>query len=167
MLLRWLTSILILPGSVLVGIPTLLIWLTGGTKLSANFCGWTDWKFVLAALLAIPGATLSFAAMAMFLKFGNGTPAPWDPPRKFVVKGVYRWVRNPMLSGVIMMLIAMSLLLQSWPVGIWAALFFISNTLYFRLSEEPGLEMRFGEDYRRYCENVNRWWPRFSPWDPS
>lgn len=164
---RWVSSILILPGTVLLAIPAMLVWLSRGTKLSASFCGWGDWKFWLATLLAIPGVILSLAAMAMFLRFGDGTPAPWDPPRKFVVKGVYRWVRNPMLSGVIIMLVAMSLFLQSWPIGFWAGLFFVANTLYFRVSEEPGLEKRFGEDYRKYCANVHRWMPRITPWDPS
>ena len=100
----------------------------------------------------------------MFFRFGDGTAAPWDPPQRLVVVGPYRHVRNPMLTGVIAILFAESLLLQSWPIGIWATVFSIGNAIYFPLVEEPGLLARFGDDYRVYCQHVGRWIPRLSPW---
>ena len=96
---------------------------------------------------------------------GRGTLAPWDPPRAFVIDGPYRYVRNPMISGVVMMLIGQALYFGSGSVGLWAGIFFIINHAYFILSEEPGLEKRFGESYRVYKANVRRWVPRLKAWE--
>lgn len=101
------------------------------------------------------------------MKFGNGTPAPWDPPKKLVVRGPYRHVRNPMISGVVLLLLAESLWLQSWPIALWMMIFVIVNMIYFPLFEEKGLEERFGNDYRRYKAHVPRWVPRLRPWEPG
>jgi protein-S-isoprenylcysteine O-methyltransferase Ste14 len=72
-----------------------------------------------------------------------------------------------MISGVVILLVAEALVLRSWPILLWAALFCVVNTIYFMWSEEPGLERRFGEDYRRYKASVPRWIPRVRPWEPS
>jgi protein-S-isoprenylcysteine O-methyltransferase Ste14 len=69
-----------------------------------------------------------------------------------------------MITGVLLMLSAEALLLQSWPVGIWMMVFFIGNAIYFPLIEEKGLEKRFGNEYRNYKANVPRWIPRLRPW---
>ncbi len=98
---------------------------------------------------------------------GEGTPAPWDPPRRLVVRGVYRRVRNPMISGVIFTLCGEALIFQSLPLAIWAALFVLANMVYIPNFEEPGLEKRVGEDYRVYKANVPRWIPRLTPWQPG
>ena len=102
--------------------------------------------------------------MRLFLHVGRGTPAPWDPPRRLVVQGPYRHVRNPMITSVIAMLLAETLLFASWPLAAWMVVFFAVNAVYFPLSEEKGLEKRFGEDYRIYRDNVPRWIPRLRPW---
>ena len=161
---RWVIPVVVLPGTVLVFVPLVIVWLTRGSGLAAILTGTRSIAFWLAIVLGVPGAVLSIWAMAMFFRFGNGTAAPWDPPQRLVVVGPYRHVRNPMLSGVIAMLMAESLLLQSWPLGIWAGVFFLANTVYFRLIEEPGLLTRFGDGYHVYCQHVNRWMPRLSPW---
>src|SRR5262249_3416075 len=93
------------------------------------------------------------------------TLAPWDPTRKLVAVGPYRYVRNPMISGVFIMLLALALIWGSGVVGVWALLFFAVNHTYFILSEEPGLERRFGDSFRRYKANVARWIPRSKPWE--
>lgn len=155
---------LVLPGTVLVLIPLLILWATHGTNFAATPAGPKSMSFWLAVLFAIPGATLSIRSMSVFFRFGDGTAAPWDPPQRLVVVGPYRHVRNPMLVGVIAMLIAESLLLQSSPLGIWVAVFSIGNAIYFPLVEEPGLLARFGDDYRVYSQHVGRWIPRLSPW---
>ena len=103
--------------------------------------------------------------VAMFLTIGKGTPAPWDPPKKLVVRGVYRYLRNPMISGVILFLLGEALLFRSWSIAGWAVLFALGNMIYMPLVEEPGLEKRFGADYRVYKENVPRWLPRRKPWN--
>lgn len=95
---------------------------------------------------------------------GRGTLAPWDPPRKLVVSGLYRYVRNPMISGVFFMILGEGLLLLSKPHLGWALLFFVINAIYIPLVEEPQLLHRFGEDYREYCRQVPRLIPRLRPW---
>ena len=123
-------------------------------------------QFWLAIFLAVPGALLAIGSATLFFRFGNGTGAPWDPPRKLVVRGPYRYVRNPMISGVILILITESLFFQSWILAAWTALFFLANSLYFPLVEELGLVSRFGRDYETYCRHVPRWIPRLTPWNP-
>jgi protein-S-isoprenylcysteine O-methyltransferase Ste14 len=116
-----------------------------------------------AAALAI-GVILFIATLAHFARTGRGTLAPWDPPRELVVRGVYRYVRNPMISGVLFILLAEVLLTGSRSVLIWFLVFLTTNLLYIPLLEEPGLEARFGERYRQYKHNVPRWVPRVKPW---
>ena len=91
---------------------------------------------------------------------------PWDPTRKLVVAGAYRYVRNPIILSVIILLAGEALFFGSYGIAVLAILFFVINSLYFIFSEEPGLEKRFGEAYREYKKNVPRWIPRWKPWDP-
>ncbi len=165
-----LRAILILPGNVLVVVPALVLWLSGWSAAAWQASPATFGALALAAGLAGLGLMLMVRTVGLFLRRGKGTPAPWNPPRKLVVEGVYRHVRNPMISGVIFVLLAEALAFRSWPLGVWAALFVAVNMLYMPLSEEPGLERRFGEAYRVYKANVPRWIPRFRPWageDPN
>ena len=81
------------------------------------------------------------------------------------MQGVYRHVRNPMISGVVLVLLGESLLPASLPLFWWFLVFAIVNATYIPLSEEPGLVKRFGEDYRCYKQSVPRWVPRWTPWD--
>ena len=80
--------------------------------------------------------------------------------------GVYRRVRNPMISGVFAILLGQAILLGSWPIFFWFLFFVVGNLLYMPLSEEPGLERRFGDDYHTYRANVPAWIPRRTPWTP-
>jgi protein-S-isoprenylcysteine O-methyltransferase Ste14 len=100
----------------------------------------------------------------LFAKIGHGTLAPWDPTRNLVAVGPYRYIRNPMITGVALMLLGQALLWGSRVLGIWACIFILVNHLYFVQLEEPGLERRFGENYRAYKANVPRWIPRTRPW---
>ncbi|MDH3597650.1 MAG: isoprenylcysteine carboxylmethyltransferase family protein [Rhodospirillales bacterium] len=159
-----LRAILILPGNVLVVVPALVLWLSGWSAAAWQASPATFGALALAAGLAGLGLMLMVRTVGLFLRRGQGTPAPWDPPRKLVVEGVYRHVRNPMISGVICALLAEALAFWSWPLCVWAALFVAVNMLYMPLSEEPGLERRFGAAYRTYKANVPRWIPRFRPW---
>jgi protein-S-isoprenylcysteine O-methyltransferase Ste14 len=83
-----------------------------------------------------------------------------------IVGGIYSHVRNPMISGVLFILIGESLVFNSRGLMIWSLLFFIINHIYFIVSEEPGLHKRFGKEYQIYKVNVPRWIPRFKPWKP-
>ena len=161
---RWIGPIILLPGTMAVFVPLLIVWLSRNTAYAAVLAGPGSVRFWLAVLFGLPGLVLSLSAMAMFARFGDGTAAPWDPPRRLVVAGPYRFVRNPMLSGLIAILFAEALLAGSWPLGAWATVFFLGNAVWFPLVEEPKLVERFGDDYRQYCGHVPRWLPRVSPW---
>ena len=159
---RLLLPILILPGTVAVAVPALLLWLTGGPS-----GGPSSVAVVAGLLLGLIGLGLAVWTVRLFLTRGRGTPAPWDPPLDLVVEGPYAHVRNPMISSVLMILAAEALLFQSLPIGLWLLAFWVGNMIYFPLVEEAGLERRFGEPYRAYKANVPRWIPRLQPWRPS
>jgi protein-S-isoprenylcysteine O-methyltransferase Ste14 len=106
------------------------------------------------------------SSFARFFADGEGTLAPWDPPRRLVVRGPYRYVRNPMISCVVFIVLAEALLLDSRSHLSWALLFAGINMLYIPLLEEPGLRARFGAAYEDYCRHVPRLVPRLRPWNP-
>lgn len=164
MSLPLLKAIVILPGTALVFVPAAILWLTRNGPYHATLVGPQAPRFWLALVFGGCGLALAAWTVRLFTRFGEGTPAPWDPPRKLVVRGPYRHVRNPMITSVLLMLTAEALLLASWPVAAWMLIFFLVNAVYFPLSEEKGLEKRFGEDYRIYRDNVPRWIPRLHPW---
>ena len=70
----------------------------------------------------------------------------------------------PMIMGVVTVLLGESVLTGSWVILLWVVFFFTLNHVYFIVSEEPGLEKRFGESYRQYKQHVPRWIPRLTPW---
>jgi len=113
------------------------------------------------------GLLLFAASLRRFATEGKGTLAPWDPPRALVVRGPYRFVRNPMISGVVFVLFGEALVLLSRPHAVWAAAFLLLNLTYIPLFEEPQLAQRFGEPYRDYCNHVRRFLPRLRPWTPG
>jgi len=157
-------AVLILPGTALVLIPGLVLWLTHGGRFSASFAPWSSpWFWLGCAALAV-GLVLAVTTVRLFITVGQGTPAPWDPPQAFVVRGPYAHVRNPMITGATLIVFAEALLLRSWPVGLWGLAFFLINCLYFPLFEEPALERRFGDAYRHYKRHVPRWIPRLTPY---
>ncbi len=119
----------------------------------------------LAGILFIGlGLVLVIATVRLFATIGRGTLAPWAPPQKLVVRGVYRYVRNPMISGVLAILLGEAMLLGTIPLLGWFTLFVIVNLIYIPWFEEPGLGQRFGADYALYKQNVPRWIPRRQPW---
>ena len=159
-----LRNILLLPGSVLAVIPTVVLWLTDGTAYSGQLAGPDNiWMWVALTVIAA-GLGLMAWTMSLFVRIGEGTHAPWEPTRNLVAVGPYRHLRNPMISGVIAVLLGEALLFGSLPVLGWAVIFAAANALYVPLVEEPGLEQRFGEDFRRYKANVPPWLPRITPW---
>jgi len=100
----------------------------------------------------------------LFHKEGEGTLAPFDPPKYFVVSGPYLYSRNPMIGGVFFMLAGEFLILNSIYIAGWLLLFVILKNIYLHFHEEPELEQRFGDSYRRYRDNVPMWFPRLTPY---
>ena len=117
----------------------------------------------LAGLLPMAlGAAVMLACVWRFGAQGEGTPAPWDPPRRLVIRGPYRWVRNPMYWGMGMFLLGEAALFAEASVRLLvygAALVLIVN-LFVRLYEEPTLRRTFAAEYESYCAAVPRWFPR-------
>ena len=126
-----------------------------------------SWRILVPGLMIV---CLGLAPMVLtifsFIRRGKGTLAPWSPTQKLVVTGLYRYVRNPMILGVFVVLLGESFIFLSLNILIWAASFFVINTVYFVFSEEPGLEKRFGNEYLEYKKHVRRWIPRVRPYKP-
>ena len=165
MLLRHLFSIAALPFVVTVVVP---LWIArnNGTKLGIAEPPQIILQAIGVAVLGV-GLALFVSSLRRFATEGQGTLAPWDPPRELVVRGPYRYVRNPMISGVFLVLVGEALLLLSRPHGAWAATFFVINAIYIPLIEEPQLAHRFGPSYENYRRHVPRLIPRLRPWEPS
>ncbi|MGH7426761.1 MAG: methyltransferase family protein [Gemmatimonadales bacterium] len=115
---------------------------------------------VLGGLLAAAGAMLAVSCIVTFAVIGRGTPAPFDPPRRLVVRGPYRLLRNPMYVGAGAALLGAALYYESWQLALYAAGFLLVMELFVRLYEEPILRKTFGREYDDYCRRVGRWWPR-------
>jgi protein-S-isoprenylcysteine O-methyltransferase Ste14 len=98
-----------------------------------------------------------------FLVSGRGTLAPWDPPRKMVVVGLYRFVRNPMYLAVLTIVLGWALCFGSGWLALYLAVLAAGFHLRVTLSEEPWLRRQFGAEADRYLAEVPRWLPRFTP----
>lgn len=114
----------------------------------------------VAAALVLVGAGLGSWCGALFMGRGRGTPAPFDPPTRFVAVGPYRWVRNPMYVGGLGLLAGAALWLRSPGVLMLAALAGVAAHLFVVGVEEPALLRRFGASYDAYRRSVRRWMPR-------
>lgn len=128
----------------------------------------TGWRLIgFAPFLA--GAYIAFRCAFAFAWTGLGTPAPFDPPRRLVVTGLYRYVRNPMYFGMGLFLIGEWMLWGSNPRGALAYLACLSAAvaLLVLLYEEPTLRRKFPEDYAEYSRSVPRFFPRLQPWNPN
>jgi protein-S-isoprenylcysteine O-methyltransferase Ste14 len=108
------------------------------------------------------GAALALSCIVTFATLGKGTPAPFDPPRKLVVQGPYRYVRNPMYIGAILALCGAAIAYRSVPLLSYAGLFLIASHGFVVWYEEPALARLFGDEYRAYRARVRRWLPRTS-----
>jgi protein-S-isoprenylcysteine O-methyltransferase Ste14 len=161
-------AVVLCPGTVALAVPALIVWRSGAVNVG---WGWPDGLAVLptllGAVLIATGLALVGWTVSLFAREGHGTLAPWDPTTRLVVLGPYRHVRNPMISGVLSILLGEAVLLGSVALLAWFAAVFAVNALYFPLVEEPGLERRFGEEYRTYRAHVPRWLPRLQPWQPE
>jgi protein-S-isoprenylcysteine O-methyltransferase Ste14 len=166
MTIRHLLAIAILPFTIAVLVPW---WIAGRYGIVPRL-GTSGGTLLLQGggfgVLVI-GLLLFLSSLRRFAAEGRGTLAPWDPPRHLVVRGPYRYVRNPMISGVVFILAAEAMLLTSRPHALWALTFLGINLIYIPLLEEPLLRLRFGQAYLEYCRHVPRFLPRGRPWSPD
>ena len=111
-------------------------------------------------VVGLVGAGLAVWCILTFSLVGRGTPAPVDPPRRLVVAGPYRRIRNPMYVGAGLALAGAALYYESLALLAYLAAFLLATHLMVLLYEEPTLRRLFGTDYEEYCARVGRWWPR-------
>jgi protein-S-isoprenylcysteine O-methyltransferase Ste14 len=160
---RHLLAVLLLPFNVTVVIPAYIFWRAGGT-FPGEAAPWGRAVQIGGAALMALGLGWFVGSLRRFASEGEGTLAPWDPPQRLVVSGLYRYVRNPMITGVALILLGEAALLLSRPQLSWALLFITVNAVVIPLHEEPRLAERFGDEYREYCRAVPRLIPRLHPW---
>ena len=115
---------------------------------------------IAGMLLGASGAALALACILTFVFVGRGTPAPFDPPRRLVVQGPYRVVRNPMYLGAGLALAGAALFYRSIPLLGYAGLFLLITHVFVVVYEEPTLRQTFERDYDAYCRRTGRWWPK-------
>ena len=143
--------------------------LIGGPTIVAGLVPWllTRWQAdeqplplrILGVVLLAAGAALVLETTGRFALQGRGTPAPWAPPERFVARGSYRLMRNPMYVGVLALIVGQGLLLGRELLFAWAAVAWLFFHLFVVYEEEPGLRRRFGAAYEEYCARVARWLP--------
>ena len=114
---------------------------------------------ITGMLVGAAGAAIALTCIFTFAVVGRGTPAPFDPPRRLVVRGPYRFVRNPMYIGAGLALTGAAVFYQSAPLFGYAVLFVLITHAFVVFYEEPTLRRTFGGDYDAYCRRVRRWWP--------
>lgn len=152
---NWLKTVLftlIAPGTVTGALPALVRWREGGGFLPVS-----DWRGSLGLTVIGTGFLMYLWCAADFVRRGHGTPNPADPPKKLVVGGLYRWSRNPMFVGVVLMVVGEATALGSRGVGIYAACLWTAFHLRVVLYEEPVLKRMFGAAFDDYRAAVPRW----------
>ena len=117
-----------------------------------------NFRYVGPLLIVVGGLIYLWCAWD-FATTGKGTPAPIDPPKHLVVKGLYRYVRNPMYCGVLCVVLGQAVWFESGQLFIYAGLGFLIFNLFVLAYEEPVLRRNFGEAYGSYCATVPRWLP--------
>ncbi len=148
MLVRAIISFLILPGVFGFLIPISFACFTGSHDI--------QWAGVPVVLL---GVVLLLWCVRDFYVSGKGTLAPWDPPRKIVMVGLYRYIRNPMYAGVLILVLGWGILFQSVALWLYTGILFPAFNISIRLYEEPWLHENFGEEWQSYRSKVPRWLP--------
>jgi len=120
----------------------------------------TDLLGLLAILLVVVGASMMIWVSYSFVVRGRGTPIPIDPPSNFVAHGLFRYVRNPMYLGAVLVVISETVLFQCWWLGVYALGLWLVLHSFLVVFEEPQLRRRFGQVYLDYCASTPRWIPR-------
>jgi protein-S-isoprenylcysteine O-methyltransferase Ste14 len=154
-LLRAITYATLFVGLVLVLVPERILAMAGITRAVTS-----GPMAIFGLVLTAAGALLALWCVLTFVFQGKGTPAPFDPPRRLVVSGPYRYLRNPMYLGAALALAGAALLYRSVSLLAYAVLFLGASHLFVLGFEEPTLARLFEDEYRAYQARVNRWLPR-------
>lgn len=147
------------PGTLAAYIP----WSITDWHLRPAFFG-LDAMRVAGAALAVLGLVAIVESFARFVWKGFGTPAPVAPPSKLVVTGLYRWMRNPIYTGLIATISGEALILGDGRLLVYAGALWLFFHVWVLVVEEPGLAGTFGDEFASFKANVPRWLPRLTPW---
>jgi protein-S-isoprenylcysteine O-methyltransferase Ste14 len=153
LLIKSLLFAILLPGTVTLFVPYLML---SGRDATPEW----DSLSVLAFIPLTAGAIILLRCIWDFAVSGRGTLAPIDPPKELVVHGLYRYVRNPMYVGVLLVLLGEAWLFNSRALLVYAGGFWGVASAFVFFYEEPTLRRKFGGSYARYYRSVNRWLPR-------
>ena len=153
-LLRALTYATLFVAFFLVVVPQRLLNASG-----YKWGGAPGWSELAGTGLVIVGFALVVWCLVTFAFIGRGTAAPFDPPRKLVVVGPYRFVRNPIYLGAAVAMLGAAMVLWSWWLILYALVVLIVTHLLVILYEEPHLRQVFGQPYVDYLRTVHRWIP--------
>ena len=126
-----------------------------------NFAG-TGLSLAIALVFFAVGALIYLWCLWHFAVFGRGTPAPIDAPKRLVIRGLYKYSRNPMYIGVLTIVLGWAILYRSIAVLGYTALLWLCFHLFSVYYEEPHLRKIFGSEYEQYCARVGRWLPKFA-----
>ncbi len=151
LLLKNLLFTVLVPGTVAVYVPLLTV----GSRSPAP-----GPPFVMGFTLLVVGAAIYTWCVWDFATFGRGTPAPIDAPKKLVVRGLYRYTRNPMYVGVLTVILGWAALFGTTRLVFYALVVGTCFHLVILLYEERHLRAEFGGQYEAYCSQVSRWLPR-------
>jgi protein-S-isoprenylcysteine O-methyltransferase Ste14 len=154
LLLKNLLFTALVPGTVAVYVPLRLA--QGASPVAGP-------TLVLALLVLALGGAIYAWCVWDFASFGRGTPAPIDAPKRLVVRGLYRCIRNPMYVGVLTVILGWAVLFQAAQVFLYAIGVGVCFHLFVVIYEERRLARQFGAEYREYCASVGRWLPHFHP----
>ena len=138
-------------GFFLVYIPARIVGKCGDLRI-ADF----EAPQIVGISITVTGAAIALWCVGTFALSGRGTPAPFDPPRRLVIRGPYRFVRNPMYVGAVLALVGSALFYASYAALGYAVFFFVCLHLLVVFYEEPALRRTFGSDYDEYCRKVKR-----------
>lgn len=152
LLLKNVLFTLVVPGTVAFYLPLLI---------AANIPPAAGPRFLVALILLAAGTAIYLWCVWDFATFGRGTPAPIDAPKRLVVRGLYRYVRNPMYAGVLTVISGWILMFGAMDLVIYALCTWLFVHLFVIFYEEPHLGKLFGAEYHDYCARVGRWLPRF------
>jgi protein-S-isoprenylcysteine O-methyltransferase Ste14 len=153
-IVRTITYASIFVGLLLVYLPARILAWSGITRPAL-----LAWPQIAGIVVATAGAMVALSCLWAFAWIGKGTPAPFDPPRKLVVRGPYRFLRNPMYVGAGLAVGGAALFFESIQLLAFVALFLLATHLFVLFYEEPTLQRTFGPEYEAYCRRVHRWWP--------
>ncbi len=151
LLIKNLLFTVLVPGMVAGVIP----WRLGAGRTTAG-----GWPLLLVILLFAAGIGIYAWCLWDFAAFGRGTPLPVDAPRKLVVRGLYRYVRNPMYLGVLAVIAGWAVLYRSAGLALYLVILWALFHAFVLFYEEPALARLFGAEYAAYRMQVGRWLPR-------